>query len=104
MSEVAEIVENYSVPNRLYCHLDITFNLLVDQYEDVLQEFGYPGGNPHEDKIPRYYQLVDELAGRLFKKLPRDVEVLVVSDHGNQAQRGVLAVNQLLVEWGVSAV
>jgi hypothetical protein len=43
---------------------------------------------------------VDELAGRLFKKLPRDVEVLVISDHGNQAQRGVLAVNQLLAEWG----
>jgi len=28
------------------------------------------------------------------------VEVLVVSDHGNQAQRGVLALNQLLAEWG----
>jgi predicted AlkP superfamily phosphohydrolase/phosphomutase len=60
----------------------------------------YVPGNPHEDKIPRYYQLVDELAGRLFKKLPGDVEILVVSDHGNQAQRGVLAVNQLLAEWG----
>jgi predicted AlkP superfamily phosphohydrolase/phosphomutase len=43
---------------------------------------------------------VDELAGRLFKKLPGDVEILVVSDHGNQAQRGVLALNQLLAEWG----
>jgi predicted AlkP superfamily phosphohydrolase/phosphomutase len=32
--------------------------------------------------------------------LPRDAEVLVVSDHGNQAQRGVLALNQLLAEWG----
>jgi predicted AlkP superfamily phosphohydrolase/phosphomutase len=60
----------------------------------------YVPGNPHEDKIPRYYQLVDELAGRLFKKLPRDVEILVVSDHGNQAQRGVLALNQLLAERG----
>jgi len=60
----------------------------------------YVPDNPHEDKIPRYYRLVDELAGRLLKRLPGDVEVLVVSDHGNQAQRGVLALNQLLAEWG----
>ncbi|MFP3252426.1 MAG: alkaline phosphatase family protein [Thermoproteus sp.] len=48
----------------------------------------YVPGNPHEDKIPRYYRLVDELAGRLLKRLPGDVEVLVVSDHGNQAPAG----------------
>jgi predicted AlkP superfamily phosphohydrolase/phosphomutase len=35
-------------------------------------------------KIPRYYELADELAGRLLKRLPEDTEVLVVSDHGNQ--------------------
>jgi len=57
-------------------------------------------GNPHEGKVSRYYRLIDELASRLFKKLPRDVEVLVVSDHGNQAQREVLVLNQLLAEWG----
>lgn len=60
----------------------------------------YEPGNPHEDKIPRYYKLVDELAGRLIKRLPRDAEVLVVSDHGNQAQRGVLAINEVLAQWG----
>ena len=37
---------------------------------------------------------------RLLKRLPRGTEVLVISDHGNQAQRGVLALNQLLAEWG----
>ena len=61
----------------------------------------YQPGNPHEDKIPRYYKLVDELIGRLLKRLPRDAEVLAISDHGNQAQRGVLALNQLLAEWGL---
>ena len=35
-----------------------------------------------------------------MKRLQGDTEVLVVSDHGNQAQRGVLAPNQLLAEWG----
>jgi predicted AlkP superfamily phosphohydrolase/phosphomutase len=39
---------------------------------------------------------------RLLKRLPRGAEVLMISDHGNQAQRGggVLALNQLLAEWG----
>ncbi|MEL9991524.1 MAG: alkaline phosphatase family protein [Thermoproteus sp.] len=60
----------------------------------------YEPGNPHEDKIPKYYRLVDELAGRLFEKL-KDAEVLVISDHGNQAQRGVLALNELLRQWGL---
>ena len=59
----------------------------------------YEPGNPHEDKIPRLYALVDELFGRLRKRLG-NAEVLVISDHGNQAQRGVLAFNQLLAEWG----
>ena len=35
-----------------------------------------------------------------MKRLQGDTEVLVVSDHGNQDQRGVLALNQLLAEWG----
>lgn len=61
----------------------------------------YQPGNPHEDKIPRYYKLIDQLAGKLLKKIPKDAEILIISDHGNQAQRGVLAVNQILAEWGL---
>jgi predicted AlkP superfamily phosphohydrolase/phosphomutase len=40
------------------------------------------------------------MTGRLLKRLQGDTEVLVVSDHGYQAQRGVLALYQLLAEWG----
>ncbi|AEA11512.1 type I phosphodiesterase/nucleotide pyrophosphatase [Thermoproteus uzoniensis 768-20] len=79
----------------------------TDRVHHLFQKFWdpehplYTPGNPHEDKIPRLYRLVDELFGRLRKRLPRDVEFLVISDHGNQAQRGVLALNELLAEWGL---
>jgi len=78
----------------------------TDRVHHMFQKFWdfahpqYESGNPHEDKIPSLYSYVDSLFGRLRKKLG-GAEVLVISDHGNQAQRGVLAINQLLWEWGL---
>ncbi|WP_256205130.1 alkaline phosphatase family protein [Aeropyrum camini] len=61
----------------------------------------YPGeGNPYEDVIPEYYALVDRLVGELLEELPRDTEVIVVSDHGAKAMKGAFAINQWLVEQG----
>ncbi|MEM3997150.1 MAG: alkaline phosphatase family protein [Pyrobaculum sp.] len=80
----------------------------TDRVHHLFQKFWdfdhplYVPGNPHEDKIPRLYSFVDGLFGRLLKRLG-GAEVLVISDHGNQAQRGVLAFNQLLEEWGLLA-
>lgn len=79
----------------------------TDRVHHLFQKFWdpehpmYQPGNPHEDKIPRYYKLVDELVGKLLRRIPKDAEVLIISDHGNQAQRGVLAINQVLAEWGL---
>ncbi|ABL88666.1 type I phosphodiesterase/nucleotide pyrophosphatase [Pyrobaculum islandicum DSM 4184] len=73
---------------------------LFQKYWDP-QHPKYAPDSPHADKIPTYYQLVDQLAGQLIKRLPPDTQILAISDHGNQAQRGVLAINQLLREWGL---
>ncbi|MFN3805338.1 MAG: alkaline phosphatase family protein, partial [Pyrobaculum sp.] len=78
----------------------------VDRVHHMFQKFwdfdhpAYTPGNPHEDKIPRLYSLVDQLFGRLKKRVG-NAEILVISDHGNQAQRGVLAFNEVLREWGL---
>jgi len=35
-----------------------------------------------KDVIPRYYEFVDEMVGRLLEEIPKDTWLMVVSDHG----------------------
>ncbi len=60
----------------------------------------YPGPNPYEHVIPEYYKLVDREIGRLLEKIPRDTEIIVVSDHGAKPMKGAFAINQWLEEQG----
>jgi predicted AlkP superfamily phosphohydrolase/phosphomutase len=57
-------------------------------------------GNPFQNAVYKYYQFIDARVGRLLDALPDDVTVLVMSDHGAQAMRGGICVNDWLVEQG----
>ncbi|MFB6489992.1 MAG: alkaline phosphatase family protein [Thermoproteus sp. AZ2] len=64
----------------------------------------YDPSSPFSEYIPSYYSLVDKLAGKLVDAAKRkygEVAVLAVSDHGNQAQRGVFAINEWLIGEGL---
>jgi predicted AlkP superfamily phosphohydrolase/phosphomutase len=93
---LVEMVERrFAVAERLVEGVEwdvfVLHEIETDRVDHLFQKFWgpehplYAPGNPHEDKVPRLYRLVDELFGRLRRRLPRDVEILVVSDHGNQA-------------------
>lgn len=52
----------------------------------------FPGVDPAElaarrDQVPRVYEAVDEALGRILDAAPRDVNVVVLSDHGFHASR-----------------
>ncbi len=48
-----------------------------------------------------YYRLLDREIGDLMDALPSGTEVLVVSDHGAQAMRGAVAINEWLIAQGL---
>ena len=60
----------------------------------------YEPGNPFESVIVHYYEHVDQQIGKLLDVLPRDVHVVVVSDHGAQCMDGGIAINDWLIEHG----
>ncbi len=64
----------------------------------------YVPGSPYEAYLEEYYRLVDGLVGDLVKTAKRrwgdGVAIAVLSDHGNQAQRGVFAINMWLADEG----
>ena len=56
----------------------------------------YERGHPLEHAIRDYYVSVDQEIGAILDELPRDVHVLVVSDHGARAMDGEIALNEWL--------
>ena len=42
----------------------------------------YEKGNPYEEVIREYYELLDREIGLLLQQLPSETSVMVVSDHG----------------------
>jgi len=61
----------------------------------------YEPGNPYEQVIPDYYQLLDEQIGSVMELLDDDTILLLVSDHGAQRLDGGIAVNQWLIDEGL---
>ncbi|MGF1507720.1 MAG: alkaline phosphatase family protein [Anaerolineae bacterium] len=53
-------------------------------------------GNPYEDKILEYYQLIDAQMARMLDKIEDDTVVLVVSDHGGKKMDGGICINEWL--------
>ena len=56
----------------------------------------YQQGNPYEDSIKEYYQLVDAQMARMLDKIDDDTIVLVASDHGGKKMDGGICINEWL--------
>ena len=56
----------------------------------------YPGQNEFEDVLLDYYRMLDRELSDLLSILPQDTAVLIVSDHGAQAMKGGLRINEWL--------
>ncbi len=57
--------------------------------------------SPFKDSIFKYYRYVDKKIGELLTILPRDVHILIVSDHGVQKMKGGIAINDWLINKGL---
>ncbi|KMY69075.1 hypothetical protein AAU61_06000 [Desulfocarbo indianensis] len=77
-----------------------------DRLHHAFWRYHDPGHRLHEPDSPfvtalrKYYRRLDGLIGGLVERLPEGTLILVVSDHGAQAMRGGLAINQWLVNQG----
>ncbi len=49
---------------------------------------------------PEYYAMLDGEIGRLLDRVPPEVRILVVSDHGSQAMQGCFCINEWLRKQG----
>ena len=57
--------------------------------------------SPFIDSIFKYYRYIDKKIGELLDILPKDVQVLIVSDHGVQKMKGGIAINDWLINHGL---
>jgi predicted AlkP superfamily phosphohydrolase/phosphomutase len=60
----------------------------------------YRAGNPYRNTLRKYYHFVDQRIGRLLERLPDDVTLVVMSDHGAQPMAGGICINDWLIERG----
>ena len=68
---------------------------------------GHPGfqpGGPFEHIAEEYYTLVDGLIGRLLDRIDDRTYVVLASDHGSMAMRGLFCINQWLASAGYLAL
>ncbi len=64
------------------------------------QHIHYEPGNPFETALRDYYRFLDEQLGKLLERVPDDVYVLIVSDHGAKRMDGGICVNEWLIREG----
>jgi predicted AlkP superfamily phosphohydrolase/phosphomutase len=57
--------------------------------------------SPHEHAIRDGYRMVDEYIGRMLAKLPREANVMVMSDHGFGPLQNIVNLNIYLMEKGL---
>jgi len=63
--------------------------------------FKHNPNSPYKDSIFKYYRYVDKKIGELLTFLPKDVNILIVSDHGVQKMKGGIAINDWLINKGL---
>jgi predicted AlkP superfamily phosphohydrolase/phosphomutase len=64
----------------------------------------YEPDHRYGDVVRSYYQYLDDEIGELLERFDDDTLVMVVSDHGAQAMRGALCVNEWLLQEGYLAL
>ncbi|MCO5176898.1 MAG: alkaline phosphatase family protein [Thermomicrobiales bacterium] len=60
----------------------------------------YEPGHRYRDVIRNYYQYLDDQLGEMLERFDEDDVVLIVSDHGAEAMRGAICVNDWLIQEG----
>jgi predicted AlkP superfamily phosphohydrolase/phosphomutase len=58
----------------------------------------YRAGNPFENALFDYYQLIDQKIGELLKIIPKDTIIFIVSDHGVKKMDGAFCINEWLIK------
>ncbi|MFX1502630.1 MAG: alkaline phosphatase family protein [Promethearchaeota archaeon] len=61
----------------------------------------YEPGNFFEEEMKKYYNYLDKQIGDLLSLLEEDTVVMIVSDHGAKAMKGLICVNMALEELGL---
>ncbi len=56
--------------------------------------------SPYKQAIRQYYLFLDKGLGRLLQNLPEHCDVMVVSDHGAKTMKGLMRINQWLINEG----
>jgi len=69
------------------------------QYMDTDSPY-YQADSDWEDVILDYYILLDNLIGEWLRDIPPESDLWLVSDHGAQTMRGLLRLNQWLIDKG----
>ncbi len=64
----------------------------------------YEAGNPYEDKILEYYQMIDAQMAEMLDRIDDNTVVLVVSDHGGKRMEGGICINEFLWREGYLAL
>ncbi|HDZ17318.1 hypothetical protein LCGC14_0916830 [marine sediment metagenome] len=60
----------------------------------------YVPGNKFEFEMRNYYRYLDEKIGEILEKIDENTKVMVVSDHGAKAMKGLISVNMALEKLG----
>jgi predicted AlkP superfamily phosphohydrolase/phosphomutase len=61
----------------------------------------YKRDNPFEEEMKKYYSYLDKEIGEILKILDDDTIVMIVSDHGAKAMKGLICVNMALEKLGL---
>jgi len=61
----------------------------------------YEAGNSFEEEARKYYSLLDREVGEILDLLGNEIPVIIVSDHGAKAMKGLICVNMALEELGL---
>ncbi|MFX1396080.1 MAG: alkaline phosphatase family protein [Promethearchaeota archaeon] len=61
----------------------------------------YKHGNKYENAMKNFYKMIDKEVGEILELLEDDTTVIIASDHGAKAMKGVLCVNMALEQLGL---
>jgi len=61
----------------------------------------YEPGNEFEGEMRRFYQFLDQEVGEILKLVDENTTVMVVSDHGAKAMKGLVCINMALENLGL---
>lgn len=65
------------------------------------QHHKYEPGNEFEGEMKKYYQYLDNKVGEILKIIDENTTIMIVSDHGAKAMKGLICVNMALEELGL---